>query len=56
MTLQDILKAMGLSEEQIGKIMGDMKANKIFTASEENLDTRYSKLKIDHDKPIRRSK
>lgn len=40
---------MGLSEEQINKIMSDMKANKIFTASEENLDTRYGKLKTDHD-------
>lgn len=49
MTLQEILKAIGLSEEQINKIMGDMKANKIFTASEENLDTRYGKLKTDHD-------
>lgn len=49
MTLQEILKAMGLSEEQIAKIMGDMKENKIFTAGEENLDTRYAKLKTDHE-------
>ena len=49
MTLQQILKAMGLSDEQITKIMNDMKANKIFTASEENLDTRYGKLKTDHE-------
>lgn len=49
MTLQDILKAMGLSEEQITKIMSSMKENKIFTAGEENLDTRYSKLKSDHE-------
>ena len=40
---------MGLSDEQITKIMNDMKANKIFTASEENLDTRYGKLKTDHE-------
>lgn len=49
MKLQDILKAMGLSEEQITKIMSSMKENKIFTAGEENLDTRYSKLKSDHE-------
>ncbi len=49
MTLEQILKAQGLSEEQIKTIMDGMKQNKIFTASEENLDTRYSKLKTDHD-------
>ena len=31
------------------KIVGEMKQNKIFTASEENLDVRYGKLKTDHD-------
>lgn len=40
---------MGLSEEQITKIMSSMKENKIFTAGEENLDVRYSKLKSDHE-------
>lgn len=49
MTLQEILKAQGLTEEQIAKVIGDMKQNKIFTASEENLDVRYGKLKTDHD-------
>lgn len=49
MTLQQILKAAGLSEEQITNIMNSMKENKIFTAGEENLDTRYSKLKTDHE-------
>ena len=49
MTLQEILKSQGLSEEQIETITGEMKQNKIFTASEENLDIRYSKLKADHD-------
>ena len=41
MTLQEILKSQGLSEEQIQKIVGEMKQNKIFTASEENLDGSY---------------
>lgn len=49
MTLQEILKSQGLSEEQIETITGEMKQNKIFTAGEENLDIRYSKLKADHD-------
>lgn len=49
MTLQEILKSQGLDDAAIEKIVGEMKQNKIFTASEENLDTRYSKLKGDHD-------
>lgn len=49
MTLQEILKSQGLSEEQTQKIIGEMKQNKIFTASEENLDIRYGKLKTDFD-------
>lgn len=49
MNLQEILKAQGLSDEQIEKTIGEMKQNKIFTASEENLDIRYGKLKNDFD-------
>lgn len=49
MTLQEILKAKGMSDADIEAVIGEMKANKIFTASEENLDIRYSKLKTDHD-------
>ena len=49
MTLQELLKAQGLSEEQVKAILGAMKENKIYTASEENLDTRYGKLKTDHE-------
>lgn len=49
MTLQEILKAQGLTDEQIEKIISGMKQNKIYTAGEENLDTRYSKLKADHE-------
>ena len=49
MTLQEILKSQGLTDEQIETITGEMKQNKIFTAGEENLDIRYSKLKADHD-------
>lgn len=49
MTLQEILKSQGLSDEQIEKVTGEMKQNKIFLADEENLGIRYKKLKDDHD-------
>ena len=49
MTLQEILKSQGLSDEQIESVVGEMKQNKIFTANEENLDIRYGKLKGDHE-------
>ena len=49
MTLQEILKAKGMSDEDIESTIGEMKQNKIFTASEENLDIRYKKLKDEHD-------
>lgn len=49
MTLQEILKSKGVSDEVIETVLADMKSNKIYTASEENLDVRYGKLKGDHD-------
>lgn len=49
MTLQEILKAKGLKDEDIEAIVGEMKNNKIFTTSHENMDVRYPKLKADHD-------
>ena len=49
MTLEEILKSQGLSDEQIANITGEMKQNKIFTSAEENLDIRYNKLKGDFD-------
>jgi predicted RNase H-like nuclease (RuvC/YqgF family) len=49
MTLEEILKSQGLSDEQIKTITGEMKQNKIFTSTEENLDIRYNKLKGDFD-------
>lgn len=45
MNLNEILLANGIGDELVGKILGDMKSNKIYTASEENLDIRYQKLK-----------
>lgn len=49
MTLEELLKKQGLSDEQIKAITASMKENKIYTASEENLDIRYGKLKTDYD-------
>lgn len=49
MTLQELLKAQNLTDEQVKGILDAMKENKIYTASEENLDVRYGKLKTDHD-------
>jgi len=49
MTLQEILKAKGLDDASIESVIGEMKQNKIFTTSHENMDVRYPKLKADHD-------
>lgn len=49
MTLAEILKAKGIDDAIIQEVQNEMKTNKIFTASEENLDVRYGKLKTDHD-------
>jgi uncharacterized protein (DUF3084 family) len=49
MTLAELLKAKGFDDESVKAFMEEMKANKIFTANEENLDVRYGKLKTDHD-------
>ena len=49
MTLQEILQSHDLTAEVIAAIMAEMKENKIFTSTEENLDIRYKKLKEDHD-------
>lgn len=48
MTLQEILQSH-LTAEVVTAIMAEMKENKIFTSTEENLDIRYKKLKEDHD-------
>lgn len=45
--LKELLKTYGLDDEKVASFLGEMKAKKIFTASEENLDRRYSKLQAD---------
>lgn len=49
MTLEELLKSQGIDNEQVTAILNAMKENKIYTASEENLDLRYGKLKTEHD-------
>ena len=56
MTLQEILAAQNLNEEQIAAIETAMKENKIYTSGEENIDIRYSKLKGEHDTKIKELK
>lgn len=53
MNLTEILKAKGISDDIIKAVQDDMKANKIFTASEENMDIRYKKLKDEHDTVVK---
>lgn len=49
MTLQEILKAKGMSDADIEATLGEMKQHKIFTTTHENMDVRYPKLKADHE-------
>lgn len=49
MNMTEILKAKGIADDVIQAILDDMKANKVYTASEENLDIRYGKLKTQHE-------
>ncbi len=43
MTLEDFLKSKGI--EDVGSFVADMKANRLYISSEENMDERYPKLK-----------
>ena len=53
MTLIEILKAKGISDDIIQAVQDDMKTNKIFTSAEENIDIRYGKLKTQHDAVVK---
>lgn len=49
MTINEILKARGLDDTAINDVLNDLRANKLYFASEENMDVRYGKLKTQHD-------
>lgn len=53
MTIAEILKAKGVADDVVQAVLDDMKANKIFTSSEENLDIRYGKLKTEHEAVVK---
>jgi hypothetical protein len=53
MTLIEIMKAKGISDDIITAVQEEMKANKIFTSAEENIDIRYGKLKTQHEAVIK---
>ena len=52
MNLNEIFKANGVEDAVANAILSAMKENKIYTASEENLDVRYGKLKTDHESKL----
>ena len=45
MDFKELLKTKGLTDDQINSVISGMKENKIYLSSEENIDTRYEKLK-----------
>ena len=53
MNLIEIMKAKGISDDIITAVQEEMKANKIFTSAEENIDIRYGKLKTQHEAVVK---
>lgn len=51
-TFEQILKDAGLEDESVQSVLSEMKENKVYTASQENLDIRYEKLKKNHEATI----
>jgi hypothetical protein len=49
MTLVEILKEQGLTDEQITAITTGMSTNKLFVTKEEKIEERYEKVKIERD-------
>lgn len=49
MTFDELIKSIGLNDDQAKQLTDGMKANKLFLSGEENIDVRYSKLKGDHE-------
>lgn len=57
MTLQELIeKHFGKDVEKTNAFLEDMKASKIFTTNEENLDIRYGKLKGNYDALVTKEK
>lgn len=47
--LQELLKEYLTDDAKVNEFLGKMKEQKIYTSKEENMDTRYPKLKADFD-------
>lgn len=47
--LTEIFRGRSIADDIIQGVLDDMKANKLFLASEENMDVRYGKLKGEHE-------
>lgn len=52
MELTEILKAAGLDDDKITEVTEQMATNKIFTTSEENVETRLAKFKEQRDEAV----
>lgn len=48
-TINEILTARGLDETTVNSILNDLKENKLFFTSEENMDIRHGKLKAQYE-------
>ena len=53
MTFKEVLLAAGMTGAKADDVIEQMKSNKMFIASEDNLDIRYGKLKTDHDAKLK---
>ena len=49
MNFTELLKSLGISDEQIQLIVKAMKANKLFVTNEEKIEERYAKMKRQRD-------
>ena len=47
MTLQELLKKYSLEDDKIEEFINEMKTNRIYVSSEENMDIRFKKLQDD---------
>jgi predicted RNA-binding protein (virulence factor B family) len=52
MKFEEILKASEVDDEKASAILAAMKENKVFLSSEEDIDTRYGKLKGQHEQAV----
>jgi hypothetical protein len=49
MKFEEVLKANEIDEEKVSAVLAAMKENKIYLSGEEDIDTRYGKLKGQHE-------